>query len=303
MPFRTVDELKDGTLVRVHYIVCGNPKGIPVVYLHGGPGDAITPAFKKMFDLNLYHVLMFDQRGCGKSEPRNHLEKNTTPHLLQDIEGFRENVMGVEKWVVAGGSWGSSLALLYAEKWPCRCAGLILRGLFDLDVDACNAVLYAVYPENKARLDELVPYKTRREFYAKSRRILQGKKSSSRRRQLVDALNPSDPLYVYGTPGKETVEAKETFALLGNHYESHGYFVPNRAIYKDLGKIQHIPTLMLQGRYDVVCPMSIAYALSRRLPNSELRVVRSGHSMYEPEMIKALHQASKDMAVQVQRTF
>ena len=291
MPYISVDRLKNGDEVKVYYTTLGNKKGVPVVYLHGGPGDSITPFYKKQFDLKLYHVLLFDQRGCGKSLPRNHLEKNTTKHLLTDIEELRK-VMGVEKWVVSGGSWGSALALLYAEKWPSHISGLILRGVYDLSLE--SDVLQSVYPENDDAIDTIVPSKGTKDFYRKTMKILTGKKTKTRR-QLIHAMNKNDPLYVYGTPGKDSFSVQETLALIGSHYENNAFFMPKRIIYKNLHKIQHLPLIMLEGRYDIVTPMHIAYELSKKLPKSDLRVIRSGHTMHETAMIKALYKASQDM--------
>jgi proline iminopeptidase len=293
MPFLPVDKLKNGQEVKLYYTVCGNPNGIPVVYLHGGPGDAITPSFKRQYDLKIYRLLLYDQRGCGKSLPHNHVEKNTTQLLLQDIEELRK-VMGVEKWLITGGSWGSALAILYAEKWPARVLGLILRGVYDLNLD--TSVIQSVYPEQDDVIDKIIPTKSSREYFKKSKKILLGKRTNTRRK-LINALNQNDPLYVYDKPGKDTFAVKETLAIIGNHYEANHFFMPTKAIYSNLHKIIHLPVLMLEGRYDVVTPMNIAYTLHKKLPKSELRIVRSGHTMHEHAMMKALCKASRDMAV------
>lgn len=279
----------------MYYTVHGNPQGIPLVYLHGGPGDAVTPSFQHQFDLNVYRIYLYDQRGCGKSKPRNHLEKNTTPHLLKDLEVLRRHV-GVDQWVVAGGSWGSALALLYAEKWPRRVLGLLLRGVYDLTLD--NAVLNSMYPENKALVDEIVPAATDREFYRKTMKMLTGKKTATRRK-LIHALNKNEPLYVMSNASKDSFAVQETLALIGQHYEAHHFFVPPNAVYKGLHRIRHIPTIMVEGRYDMVTPMNIAYTLSKRLPRSELRIVPAGHTMHERAILKALFQASKDLAERI----
>lgn len=295
MPYISVDRLRDGTPVEMHYTVYGNPQGIPLVYLHGGPGDAVTPSFQDQFDLNLYRLYLYDQRGCGKSKPRNHLEKNTTLHLLKDLEMLRCHCE-VEQWVVAGGSWGSALALLYAEKWPRRVLGLLLRGVYDLTLD--NAVLDSMYPENKALIDEIVPATSEREFYRKTMRILTGKKTATRRK-LIHALNKNEPLYVMGKASKDSFAVQETLAFIGKHYEGHHFFVPPNAVYKGLHRIRHVPTIMVEGRYDMVTPMNIAYTLSKRLPRSELRIVPAGHTMHERAILKALFQASKDLAERI----
>ena len=131
-----VDTLSIGEKVNVHVECSGNPNGIVVIYLHGGPGDCINLRMHRLYNPKKYHIVLFDQRGCGKSTPRNHTEKNTTKHLIQDIECIRKHIQ-CERMVVAGGSWGSALALMYAEKHPSRVLGLILRGIYDLSHDDC----------------------------------------------------------------------------------------------------------------------------------------------------------------------
>jgi proline iminopeptidase len=292
MPHLLVDTLKNGDKVRIYYTLLGNPKGIPAVYLHGGPGDSITPLFKKQYDLKLYRVLLFDQRGCGKSEPHNHLEKNTTHHLLADMEKLRK-LMQVDRWIVSGGSWGTALAFLYAIKHPNRTLGLILRGVFDFDID--NTVIKSIYPEDEANIKKLVPAKTSKDFYFKTTRILKNKKNKTRKK-LIELLSKPDPMYVYTTPKKDSFDVQESLAIIGTHYERNRYFVPSDSIYKGLHRIEHIPIIMIEGRYDIVTPMKMAYKLSKRLPLSELRVVKAGHTLNEPATLTAFHQASQDMA-------
>lgn len=292
MPKITVDYLKSREAVVLNYTVYGNKTGVPLVYLHGGPGDAVTPSFKRQFDASVYRVILYDQRGCGKSTPRNHLEKNTTSLLLSDLEKLREH-LGVDKWVVAGGSWGSSLALLYAEKWPDRVLGLLLRGVYDLSLDNC--VLNSVYPESKEVLDSIA---SRKNFNKTASKILSGKKNATRRK-LIETMESNDPLYVNQPPGKDSFKTQETLALIGHHYEAHHFFMPKNAVYKGLAKIKHIPIIMVQGRYDVVTPMNIAYGISKKLPLCELRVIRAGHTMHETAIMKALKTASTDLALKL----
>ena len=295
MPHILVDTLKNGEKVRVFYTLSGNPKGIPVVYLHGGPGDPSQPLYKKQFDLKLYRLLLFDQRGCGKSEPLNHTEKNTTQHLLADIEKLRK-MMKAEKWVVTGGSWGSALALLYAIQRPTRVLGLIIRGVFDLDLD--NSVMKSVYPEDDAKLRKLVRAKRSKDFLTKTSEILKDKKNGTRK-NIIQLLNKPEPLHVFGKPKQDSFKTQETLAILGIHYEMNRFFVSRNSIYDGLYRIQHIPLIMVEGRYDIVTPMKMAYSLSKRLPHADLRVVPSGHAFDEPATLSALYKASKDMANKV----
>ena len=288
-----MDELKDEQDVLMYYYELGVPNGIPLVYLHGGPGDEVNETFKAQFDEKKYRIILFDQRGCGKSTPRNHLEKNTTPHLLQDIEKLR-SFLKVEKWVVAGGSWGSSLALIYAEKHPSKVLGLLLRGVFDLSLENC--VLESVYPESDEQIKRLLGTKTK--VNARSTRVLNGRKSATRRK-LIQEMGRNEPLYVIGKPPTDPFKVQETLALLGNHYEVNRFFTPKNYIYKNIWKIKHIPTIIVQGRYDVVTPMNMAYKISKLLPRSDLRVFNAGHTMKEKAILNGLREASTDLAQRI----
>ena len=296
MPYVSVDVLKNGKSVDVWYEECGNPRGVPLVYLHGGPGDAVSDAFKRQFDLSVFRLMLFDQRGCGKSKPRNHLEKNTTRYLIHDIETLRTK-MEVEKWIVAGGSWGTSLALIYAEAFPDRVLGLLLRGVYDLSLDNC--VLESVYPEDQDMIQTLTKSKSSKDAYRKTSAVLNKKSTNVTRRRLISVMENNEPLYVIDKAHPDTFKKQETLALIGHHYEKHNFFMPKGAIYKSIHKIRHIPMIMVQGRYDVVTPMNIAYKLSKLLPNCELRVVHAGHTMFERSIKKAMRVASTDLVQRI----
>lgn len=287
-----VGKMADGTPIQVYYELSGNPAGVPVVYLHGGPGDQINSAVRAFYNPKAYHVILFDQRGCGRSVPRNQVEKNTTKDILSDMEAVRA-AAGAEAMVVTGGSWGTALAILYAEKYPSRVLGLILRGVYDLDLS--DPVIPNLYPEQEEKLNKLVPAKTNAGFYKGVTRVLGGPRTA-KRRKVVDLLTTNAPLYVMSakTP-RDTYRDKETLAIVGNHYESHHFFNSQKSLYKNLKKLAHIPVIMVEGRYDIVTPMYIAHKMCKLLAKCDLRVVKAGHAAMEPETKKALIRASSDM--------
>ena len=288
--------LKDGRPIKVYYELSGNPRGVPIIYLHGGPGDHIFSHFRHVYDPQKYFVILFDQRGCGQSRPRNHLEQKTTADLMRDMEALRVWVK-VDKMVVAGGSWGTALALLYAEKYPTRVLGLILRGVYDLDVN--DVILPLIYPVEEKALNDLVPAKTDRIFYKKVGRILAGPRTL-KRRKLIHLLTVPEPMFVMSrTKHTDTFRDKETLAVLGNHYESHHFFSSRKDLHKKIKKLKHIPIIMVEGRYDLVTPMYMAQDLCENMAHCDLRIVKSGHAALEPATQKELLRASNDMLARI----
>ncbi len=271
------------------YVECsGNRNGIPVVYLHGGPGDHVTPRHRRWYNPKDYLIILFDQRGCGQSRPLNDIKKNTTQLLIQDMENIREH-LGVEKWVVAGGSWGSSLALLYSIHHPDRVLAMLLRGIFDLSKDD---VLDQVYPEEKDKLYSLLNIKYKSEKDTKIKKVLSHK--TKKRRDLIKLMENNDPMFTVSKPMKTNFKDSETLTIIGNHYDLNHFFVPPRFIYKHIDKIKHIPTILVEGRHDIITPMQMAYRLSKAL-NCELRIVNAGHSAMEENITKELIKASIDI--------
>ena len=291
--FLHVDTLSSGEKVKVYVECSGNPKGYPVVYLHGGPGDHISPQIRQLYSPKKYNLIMFDQRGCGKSKPYYHTEKNTTQLLISDMEKIREWV-GCEKWLVTGGSWGSSLALLYAQAHPTHTSGLILRGVFDLTIDDC--VSNALFTDKKDEMDKLLNIKTKKdsERYRKTSRILSMPKSNKTRKRLVDMLSVDKGNAIFSRPHKDSEHSKETVAIVGHHYEKNNFFVPKNTIYKNMHKIKHIPCSIVNGRFDVVTPFHMAYKLKDMFTTCDFNIVNGGHTAREPEIAKALVEASDD---------
>ena len=280
-----VDTLHDSP-VKIYVEWSGNPKGIPVIYCHGGPGDHSTPYIRRLYNPKKYNIILFDQRGCGKSLPRAHLEKNTTSLLIRDMETIR-NLKGYDRWIVSGGSWGSSLAMMYAQEYPERVSGLILRGIYDLSQPT---VVDEVFPEIHDEINELADYKKGNRF-KKILHSLQTKKS----RRLANLLVDMSPMYVK-TKRPKGKENPFQMALVNAHYEANHYFVPRQQIYHNMHKIRHIPTFMVNGRWDIVTPASIAYRLSQQMDNCTLIFVDAGHTVFEKEIGDQLTKCSDLMS-------
>jgi len=269
------------------YVECsGNPKGIPIIYLHGGPGDHITPRHRRWYDPKAYHIILWDQRGTGQSRPLNHTERNTSKLLISDMEKIRKYV-GVETWMVAGGSWGSSLAMMYAQAHPERVRALLLRGIYDLSK---QDVLDAMWPEQTDQLHKVLGIKSKRQEQNAMNKVLSSK--TRKRRQLIELMKNDDVMSVFTPPKKLGYKETETMTIIGNHYDANNYFVPKNTIYKNMHKIKHIPTVMVEGRYDMVTPMEIAYKLSKKFDHCKLMIIRGGHSTMEESITKGLVEAS-----------
>ncbi len=304
-PFHTFD-LPVSDLHTIHVQQAGNQNGQPVVFLHGGPGGGIEPIYRQYFNPDKYHIILFDQRGCGKSKPFAELKENTTWDLVSDIEKIRE-YLGIDRWVVFGGSWGSTLSLAYAQTHPDRVRGLILRGIFllrDKEVkwfyqdgasyiypDAWEYYL-APIPENE-RHDMVGAYYKRltdtnpevRLEAARAWSIWEGSTS-----KLFQDMNLME------RTGNERFA--EAFARIECHYFTNkGFFTHENQLLDNIDIIRHIPSVIVQGRYDVVCPITTAWELHKQWPEADFHIVQdAGHSMTElgirAELIRATEQFS-----------
>jgi proline iminopeptidase len=278
---------------------CGNPRGQPVVFLHGGPGAGSAPAHRRFFDPAHYRIVIFDQRGAGRSTPLGEIRDNTTPHLIADIERLRDH-LGIGRWLVFGGSWGSTLALAYAEAHPERCTGLILRGIFLCRSSEIDWFLYGLknlFPEAWRAFAGAIPAEER------------GDLLSAYHRRLTDPdpevhMPAARAWSVYEgscstlLPSPETVAyfAGDVVALglarIEAHYFINDIFLPENALLANIGRIRNIPGVIVQGRYDAVCPVVSADDVHRAWPEAEYIIVPdAGHSAWEPgiasELIKA----------------
>ena len=275
---------------RIYVEQCGNPRGVPVVVLHGGPGGGCSPSMRRYFDPSVYRVILFDQRGCGRSRPHASVENNTTWHLVEDIETIRET-LGIDAWTVFGGSWGATLALIYAEAHPGRVAHIVLRGVF-LMTEAELDWFYAggagrFWPEIWDRFASMIPEEERGDLIAAyHRRLFCGDTMTETRfaRAWAGWENTLASIDNDGPAGETPAEYARAFARLENHYFTHrGFLEADGQILRDAHRIADIPGTIVQGRYDMICPPHSAYALHRRWPASRITMVpRAGHALSEP---------------------
>jgi len=286
----------------------GNADGIPVVFLHGGPGAGCEDKHRSYFDPNLFRIILFDQRGAGKSRPHAELTNNTTPALVDDIERIRVE-LGIDRWLVFGGSWGSTLALVYAETHPERVMGLVLRGIF-----LCRpSEIRWFYQEGANRLfpdywlDFIspIPDNERHDLLHAHYRRLTGDDEVARMRS-AEAWSVWEGRTATLTPRKEVVDffSDPHVALALSRIEAH-YFVnhifldPNQ-ILREAYRLKNIPGIIIHGRYDIVCPVENAWDLHLAWPDSKLEIIPdAGHSASEPGIVNALIQATQDMHRQI----
>jgi len=287
----TSGRLKVSDLHEIYYEEVGNPKGSPIVFVHGGPGGGITPVYRKFFDPRFYRVILFDQRGAGLSTPHAELRENTTWDLVKDMEKLRTHLK-IDKWIVFGGSWGSTLSLAYAETHPDRVKGLVLRGIFlcrpkeihwfyqegagKIFPDFWEPYLNHI-PENERQ--DLVSAYYRRLTHHDSRVQMDAAQRWSVWEGSTSMLFPSDDLI-------QRFEADEfaiAFARIECHYFMNKAFFPSdNFLIENVYKIRHIPAEIIHGRYDVVCPIENAWELHRAWPESNLHIVAdAGHSALE----------------------
>ncbi|MEL6690585.1 MAG: prolyl aminopeptidase [Pseudomonadota bacterium] len=294
-PFdQRVLEVGDGH--RVYVEQCGRPDGIPVVVLHGGPGGGCSPAMRRYFDPAKYRVVLFDQRGCGRSRPHASVENNTTWHLVSDIELIRET-LGIDRWIVFGGSWGATLSLIYAQAHPDRAAALVLRGVFLMTKPELDWFYGGgagkFWPDVWEKFTKLVPADEQGDFIeAYHRRLFSGDVMIETRyaRAWSAWENALASMASDGSTGESPAEYARAFARLENHYfREMGFLSEDQAILNCMDKIQHIPGYIVQGRYDMICPPTSAYQLSKAWPKSKLQMVpRAGHALSEPGISSAL---------------
>ncbi|MFO0576640.1 MAG: prolyl aminopeptidase [Polyangia bacterium] len=290
-PYRT-GFLRVSPVHELYFEESGNPSGFPALFLHGGPGSGTEPSQRRFFDPTFYRIVLFDQRGAGKSRPLASLEENTTWHLVQDIEALRQH-LGIERFLVFGGSWGSTLALAYAETHPERVAGLVLRGIFLMSQRELHwfyqSGASAIFPDAWEDFVRAIPEDERGDLmHAYSRRLLSDDAHERRHAAHAWSLWEARCSRLYEDPALIERFTGENFALsfarIENHYFAHrGFFRSDYQLVEDVHKIRHIPTVIVQGRYDIVCPMENAWMLHRAWPEADFRVVPdAGHSATEP---------------------
>ncbi len=274
----------------VYFEQCGNPRGIPVVVLHGGPGGGCSPSMRRYFDPEKYHIILFDQRGCGRSKPFASVSNNTTWDLVADIERIRA-ALGIEKWIAFGGSWGATLALIYAQAHPDRVRNIVLRGVFMMTQTELDWFYGGgagkFWPDLWARFMNLIPIDERDDLIAAyHRRLFCGDMQIEIKYGKAWAAweNALASIHSAGGMHEGPGEYSRTFSRLENHYFTNAGFLEfDGQILAHVPRIAHIPGVIVQGRYDMICPPTSAYHLAQAWPNAELKMVRdAGHALSEP---------------------
>ena len=304
-PFNSGYMERDGH--QIYYEQCGNPNGKPAVFLHGGPGGGGSIAVRRFFNPEKYNIVIFDQRGCGRSKPHGCLENNTTWDLVDDIEALK-NILEINNWLVFGGSWGSTLSLAYSQTYPKSVSEMVLRGIFMLRKKELDWFYQEgasnIFPEAWEKFLEPIDENQRDNLMSAYHKIF---KSDNEEKKLAAAIawsrwegstsslsyNPdmansfSDPKFALA------------FALIENHYFVNKGFLEheNQLIETGIDIIRHIPTTIVQGRYDIVCPMATAWELSKNWPEAKLIIApSSGHTAFEKEIMHELIKATNEYA-------
>ena len=307
----TQNWLKVDDLHQMYYEECGNEKGSPVVFLHGGPGSGCNATQRRFFDPAHYRIILLDQRGCGRSTPQGETKNNTTDDLVADIEQLRLH-LGIVKWHVFGGSWGSTLALSYAIKYPQMVISLVLRGIFLSRASELAWFLGAIahfYPEVwQTLIDYLPPAEQHDVLNAYANRIFSDDAQLNSAAAIqwnafenaIMRLKPSD-INVATAPLRKTAQEMQNERLsevararVQIHYIQQNCFVDGEQMLKQVANLAHIPTAIVQGRYDMVCPPQTAWALHQAMPHASFEMIAdAGHSAMEPGVTSALVAATE----------
>lgn len=294
--------LKVSPIHELYYEQCGNPDGKPAVFLHGGPGGGISPDYRRYFHPERYRVVLFEQRGSGRSTPHASLEDNTTWHLVADIEQLREH-LGIEQWQVFGGSWGSTLALAYAESHPERVSELVLRGIFLCRPQEIQwfyqAGASALFPDVWEEYLKVIPEAERADMVSSYYRRLTSEDDAVRLEAArAWSIWEGSTSKLFFDPSAIEKFADPEFALAFARIECHyfmnnAFFSSDNYLIENVGKLRHLPGVIVQGRYDVVCPATSAWDLHRAWPEAQLHIIPdAGHSISEPGIIDALVDAT-----------
>ena len=304
-PFNSGFMERDGH--QIYYEQCGNPNGKPSVFLHGGPGGGGSTTVRRFFDPKKYHIVIFDQRGCGRSKPHGCLEKNTTWDLVEDIETLKK-ILGFKKWLVFGGSWGSTLSLAYSQTYPTSVSEMVLRGIFMLRKKELDWFYQEgasnIFPEAWEKFLEPIDENQRDDLMSAYHKIF---KSDNEEKKLAAAIawsrwEGSTSSLSYNPDMADSFSNPHfalAFALIENHYFVNKGFLEheNQLIESGIDIIRNIPTTIVQGRYDIVCPMTTAWELSKNWPEAKLIVApSSGHTAFEKEITHELIKATNGYA-------
>jgi len=309
-PFRT-GFLRVSSVHEIYFEESGNPDGKPAVFLHGGPGGGTDPKMRTFFDPKVYRIVLFDQRGCGRSRPHANLVDNTTWHLVEDMEKLREH-LGIKRWLVFGGSWGSTLALAYAETHPDQVTELVLRGIFllrkwEIDwfyqrPDGAGALFPDLWEKYVATIPEAERSDMVRAYY---RRLTSDDPQTMRQAAKTWSIWEGATSFLRLNPDYVAKFQEDDYAAAFARIECHyfinnGFFETHNQLIEQVNRIRKIPAVIVQGRYDVVCPVKSAWDLHCAWPEADLRIVPdAGHSAFEPgnihELISATDRFAKDL--------
>jgi proline iminopeptidase len=293
--------LRLDALHSMYWEECGRSGGIPVVFLHGGPGAGSTPKHRRFFDPDAYRIIVYDQRGAGRSTPLGELRDNTTPHLIGDLEALRRH-LGVERWLVFGGSWGSTLAIAYAQAYPERCLGLILRGIFLCRRSEIEWFLYglrSVFPEPWEKFSGFLPRAERSDLLANyHRRLVDPDPSVHMPAARAWSVYEGSCSTLFPSPETVAYFAGDVVALglarIEAHYFINDIFLGENSLLRNAGRLRDVPGVIVQGRYDMVCPLVSAHELHLAWPQADYRIVPdAGHSAWEPGILGALVEATE----------
>jgi proline iminopeptidase len=295
-----LNHLPTASAHRIYYEQSGNRDGLPVVVLHGGPGSGCTPMQRRFFDPSVYRIILFDQRGCKRSQPLGCIEDNTTSHLVDDLEALRSH-LGIDRWVVFGGSWGSTLALAYALRYPEPIVGMILRGIFLCRPSELEWFLREVqhfFPEAWFAFANFIPANERRDlFKAYRQRVFSENAEIAFEAALRWSNFEADIMSLLPASGTNSPTDRELVigrARVQMHYLANGGFVEGDDMLRNIDKLRNIPAQIIQGRYDMVCPPITAYELHQAWPEARFTMVPdAGHSAMEPGIIRALMVAAE----------
>ncbi|SNS61636.1 MULTISPECIES: prolyl aminopeptidase [unclassified Azospirillum] len=299
-PFQT-GRLKVDDLHTLYWEQSGNPEGVPVLFLHGGPGAGASPTHRRFFDPTHYRIIILDQRGAGRSTPLGELRDNDIPHLVADLEQLRE-MLGIKRWLVFGGSWGSTLSIAYAQAHPDRVIGLILRGIFLMRQTEIDWFLYGMrqfFPEAWHNFVSYIPAAERNDLLeAYWKRLTHDNPSVRMQAARVWSMYEGACSTLLPSPELVSASGEDTHALglarIEAHYFRNNMLTPEDKLLRDVDRIRHIPAVIIQGRYDVVCPINTADALHRAWPEADYIIVPdAGHSAMEPGIRTALVQATE----------
>lgn len=298
-PYRT-EMLNVSEKHQIYFEECGNPQGYPVVFLHGGPGSGCNPTQRRFFDPHFYRIILLDQRGCGRSIPQGCVEDNTTERLVEDIEALRQH-LNIKQWLVFGGSWGSTLALAYALAHPMSVTGLILRGIFlsrPSELDWFLGEIKSVFPEPWQKLLAYLPNDEQADvLQAYAKRVFSSDTKSAQKAAIhwnafessIMTLLPREFDSNEVNPEIELARAKVQI-----HYIQHQCFVGNRDLLNEVKSLSNIPTTIIQGRYDMVCPPITAWELHQAMPHAHFEIIPdAGHSAIEAGITSALVKATE----------